>query len=377
MDELRVLLLSASLGGGHTKANQALAQLLEAQRPGASVSYSDYLAYLHPLQRAVVEVPYTAWLRYYPAGYRYFYNWTNRPGEPKAITAPFGWAGLPAMRRDLERVRPQIVISSYTAPVALADAARKRYGYRFLNAMIVTDYEAHRHWARPEADLIMVATEAVRQQIAANGVDPSRIQVTGIPIDPRYTDLPSREALRERLGFEPERPVIMLSAGATGAYRSHAAVMETLGRLAIPTRVLVTGVRGGPSVEQVGRVTVHRYGYTDAFPELLGASDLVVGKAGGLTVSEACALGVPMLIYDPIPGQEEGNARYLEAAGAARWARDLLELRTLLTDLLIDVPRRARMGAAARAIGKPHAARDVARTVLEHYGKVEKLETHV
>ncbi len=350
-------------------ANEALAAALKAADPQAEVHFSDYLAYLNWIQRGVVQWPYLAWLRWYPSGYRWFYRWTNRPGEPQVITNSFSWAGAARMERDLARLRPNLVVSSFIAPVSLAGAVRERRSKSFFNALIVTDYEAHRHWARPEADLFLVATDQVKSELVALGMDAAKIAVTGIPISPRYADLAqhkeTKAELRLRLGLEPDIPVILLSAGAKGIYHSYDRVVDLLSHLPLPVQVLLlAGSEASAGPVQTGPVRLHRYGFTELFPEFLAASDLVLGKAGGLTVSEACSLGIPMLIYDPIPGQEEGNAAFLEKVGAAIWPRNLPTLRAQLLALLGSPERLVQMAEAARSLGRPQAASEAAKLLV-------------
>lgn len=370
-DELRALVLSASLGGGHLKAGEALEQALGDLVPGFNALHVDYLNYLTRAQRALSVDIYMWWLRNNPASYRYFYHWSNRAEAPKVVTAGFSVAGLAGLARDLRRTRPQLVLSSYTAPAALADAARTRLGLNFLNAMLVTDYSAHYHWARPEADLFLVATDAVKEGLVEWGIDPGKIVVTGIPILPRYTELvgADKAALRARFGLPDDEPVVLMSAGGLGSlYHGADDVVEACTTLGMRVQLLLLAGSGAVGTERVGGATVHRLGYTSLFPELLAASDLVVGKAGGLTVAEATALGVPMLIYQPIPGQEEGNARYLEGLGAALWAGSAWEVRRDLLALLQDPARRAAMSRAASSVGRPHAAHDAARAILDRLG---------
>lgn len=362
------LFLSASLGGGHLRAGEALARALS---PQVRAEHRDYLAYLNPAQRGISAGVYLLWLRHSPASYRYFYHWSNRPQEPAFVTAPFSWAGAAGLRRDLRALRPRLVVSSYTAPAALAGALRERGEGDFLNVMVVTDYSAHKHWARPEADLVLVASDMVRAQLISRGLDPARVAVTGIPIDPQHGDLAAldragRLALRERLGFSPELPLVLVSAGGQGHYRSFGRVLDALA--AMPTRVQVLALagsgRGGGEVEERGSARIAHLGYRGDFAELLAASDLVVGKAGGLTVAETTALGVPMVVFDPIPGQEEGNADELRRAGAGVWTRSEHDLAHELSRLLLDPEARAHMSAAAARMGRPHAAQAAASLIL-------------
>ncbi|WP_328774690.1 MGDG synthase family glycosyltransferase [Deinococcus aquaedulcis] len=368
-DPLRALIVSASFGSGHHQANGALDAALRARGVPLQVRHADLLKYMSPVERTVTAGTYDLWVRHMPAVYRAFYQWTDREQAPTAQV--FGWLGYRAMRRDVQEVRPEAVVSSYPTPVALADNVRRRTGAEFLNALVVTDYRVHQHWARAEADLLMVPSEEAREQMLGCRIPPERVAVTGIPIAGIYRELvgADKAALRAKHGLDPELPLILLSAGGTGSYRAQGRVLTELANLGVRVQVLVLAGADGHGVAQLGGATLHRLGFTTSFPELLAAADLVVGKAGGLTVAEATTLGVPMVIHAPIPGQEEYNALYLERRGAAIWARTLAELRPAVLRAL-DGDEHARMSRAAHAASQPDAADRVAAELLRRLGRV-------
>jgi len=365
---VRAMLLSASFGSGHGQAVRALKEAL-AEAGVENCAEADYLKFVPAWERGPVTWTYAFWLRYWPGAYRWFYHWSNRPSEPKLITEAFGRAGLSNIRRMLREADPDVIIASYATVIAVISRARAAEGMSFTNALVVTDLRAHRHWARPEADLVFAANEETKADLVGHGLEPEKVHVTGIPILPAYTRLPGKEELRARRGFDG-RPVVLLSSGGTGSYRSYRVVLKAMLESGLPMQ-LVTFDRqdSGFRVEDRGPVRWFRPGYRDDYPEWLGAADLVAGKAGGLTASEAMALGVPMLIYDPIPGQEEGNAEYLERHGAAIWARRLPDFGAALERLLRDGSLRARMGARARALGRPDSAAAIVRILLKEAGR--------
>lgn len=367
---LRALILSAAFGSGHHQANDALDRALRAAGVPLQARHADFTAYLNAFERAVTVGTYAAWLRYAPGMYKAFYEWTDQETEPRALTGTFGWLGLRGMLRDVHELRPEVVVSSFPTPVALAHTARTRLGVDFLNALVVTDYRVHHHWARPEAELLMVPHEAAREQMTRWGIPATQVAVTGIPIAPVYRALigADRAALRERHGLRAEEPLILISGGGTGTYRALKRVLNELSNLGRRVQVLVLAGAQARGVTRVGGATVHALGFTTAFPELLAAADLVVGKAGGLTVAEATTLGVPLVIFEPIPGQEEYNADYLVRHGAGLWARELAEVRPAVLRAL-DADERARLSANARALSVPDAADRVAAALLRALGR--------
>jgi processive 1,2-diacylglycerol beta-glucosyltransferase len=369
---LRVFEFSAAFGGGHAQASDALSLALQDLRPDLIRTQGDFVSYLNRFERLWTLDLYSYWLEYAPGGYRWFYNWTDREQEPKFITSTFNYLGLPGLLRDMTAAGPGLVLSSFPTNVALADTARRRLAQHFLNALVITDYRVHHHWARPEADLLLVATEQAREQLLhwgkQWGLDERRVAVSGIPISKRFTPLLDRTPgqvaeLRIKHGLDPHIPLLVVSSGGKGTYPTLNRLLSVLSGLGRRVQVIVTSGRGALGAERVGGATILRTGYTEAFPELLAAADLVVGKAGGLTVAETTALGVPMVVYEPIPGQEEYNAEYLLGHGAGLWPKDVNALRRSLLQVL-DPGERAGFSHNARVLGVPDAADRGAKAVL-------------
>lgn len=367
---LRALFVSASIGSGHHQAQMAVQQALEARGVPLETRQGDAVAYLGPTERVWTVDLYAFELRYAPWLYAWFYHGTDHDRPFSLIVSFCRWVGLRGMQRDLEQTLPELVVSSYWSSVPLADTVRRRTGLSFVQALVVTDYRAHRHWIRPEAELTMVASEETAQQMVERGADPAKIFVTGIPIHARFRQLigADRAALREKHGLRADLPLLLVSGGGNGDYRALNELLSELSNLGRRVQVLLLAGARGRGVKQSGSATIHRLGHTTDFAELLAASDLVVGKAGGLTVAEATALGVPMVVFGPIPGQEEHNADFLERHGAGVWVRQRRDLRGAVLRAL-DEDERERMSQCARAVGRPDAADQVAEVLLRHLGR--------
>lgn len=370
---VRALFMSVSLGAGHDQAQRAVKEAFARRGVNLLAEEHDSVEYLNAFERSFTVDLYEFELKYAPWLYRGFYWFTDQDQPWNFISRMFTWLGMGAFENDLRTHAPEVVVNTYWAPAAVCDTLRARTGQRFLNALIVTDYRAHLHWARRDTDLLMVASEETRAQMLERGVPADRVEVTGIPISPAFREVlrQDREALRRKLaaelGLRPDLPLLLISGGGRGHYQP-GEVLRELGNLGRAVQVLVPASREGERVEQVGGATVRHLGFRRDFPRLLAASDLVVGKAGGLTVAEATALGVPLVVYRPIPGQEEYNADFLERHGAGLWARKRHDIRPLVLRAL-DPTEHARLSAGARAVGLPDAADRVAGAILERLGE--------
>lgn len=367
---LRALFVTASIGAGHHQAQMAVQLALRGRGVALEDVQSDVVGYLSPAERSWTVDLYAFELRRAPWLYAWFYRHTDHRRRFSMIEFLCRHIGLRGMERDLARTQPELVLSSYWSSVPLAHRLRPQVRGPFVNALVVTDYRAHRHWVRPEADVVMVATEETRDQVLERGLDAGKVVVTGIPISGRFRQLigADKARLRAERGLRPDLPLVLISGGGTGTYPAQERVLAELGNLGRPVQALVMSAGDRAGVSQIGGATVHSLGFSTDFPELLAASDLVVGKAGGLTVAEASALGVPLVIHAPIPGQEEHNADFLVRHGAALWARTLPELRPAVLRAL-DQGEHARLSAGARAVGVPDAADRVAAELLRRLGR--------
>lgn len=366
MKPLRTMFFSAAIGSGHHQAQRAVALALKAKGVPIEDQQLEALDYMNALERGMGVDLYTFELKYAPWLYRAFYNSTDR-GQVWNHAVEFMFRqGQRRFEPELLTFRPDVVVSSFWAPTAVAGRIREVNKLKFLNALVVTDYRVHLHWARREADLLLVAAEETREQMLKRGIPAERVVVTGIPISPVFRELQQADqaALRDKHGLKPEVPLILLSAGGTGVYRSLRVVLRELGNLGQRVQVVVPGSQAGAGIEQLGGATLHHLDFTPDFPELLAASDLVVGKAGGLTVAEATALGVPMVVFDPIPGQEEHNADFLARHGAGLYVRNLRDLRRAVRRAL-NADDHAELSRAALALGRVDAADRVANAILK------------
>lgn len=369
-EDERALFLYSPVGGGHYHASRILMEAWRARDAARSAENIDYLRFMPAWERRLWPGLYLLALRHWPSLWRRYRRWTNRPSEPRFIRDRVTHVGVRAFAEMLRRARPRLVVSTIGGAAALAGAARAQLaneGISFVNALVVSGFRAHHHWARPEADLFFVACDAAKADLVSRGIEGSRISVVGIPVASHLSPLVGDEKARARarLGLGGD-PVVLVSSGATGAYRAFDDLLEVLARLGRPIDVLAFKGDARPGVEQRGAMRLHRLGPRPDFCDWLAASDLVVGKLGGHTAAEAFAAGVPIVVYQPIPGQEEENAAWVEAAGAALWPRARGELAATLARLLDGEAgrrqRRALAGGALR-LARPGAAAQIARAL--------------
>jgi processive 1,2-diacylglycerol beta-glucosyltransferase len=367
----RIAVLHATAGNGHKRAAEALAAAVAELEAHATVREVDTLVFASRLYRGTYAASYNAMARHAPRLWGALYHsWAMAPVNRG--TAPVRLAldrlNLRRLVRVVERERPDAVVCTHFLPVEALSPGRGR-GLGAPLHCVITDFAAHPFWAFPHVDRYFVAADAVADELAGHGVSRRRIEVTGIPVDPRFALRIGREAACARFGLDPDRPVVLVMGGGRGV----GPLGELAERLAALTRgmqvLVVCGtnarLRDGIDRLPAGRTgRIRTLGFTDEVDVLLEACDAVVSKAGGLTCSEALVKGAPLVVFRPTPGQEVRNARFLASAGAAVHADSADEVLATLAHWVADPGARARVREAQARIARPDAAAAIARRVM-------------
>jgi len=372
-DGPRVAILHATAGGGHKRAAQAIASAVAALDPRALVREVDALVFASRLYRQTYAQSYNAMAARAPGLWGVLYHsWGSAPVNRG--TAPVRLAldrlNLRRLVRVVEREQPDAVVCTHFLPVEALSPVRGRGRLRVPLYCVITDFTAHPFWAFPHVDRYFVGSERVATELAGHGVERGRIEVTGIPIDPRFARPIGREAARHRMALDPAAPAVLVMGGGSGV----GPLADLAERLAaLPSRPVVVVVCGTNArlradiaarpAARAGRIQA--LGYTTEVDVLLEACDVVVSKAGGLTCAEALVKRTPLVIFRPTPGQEVANAEFLESGGAAVRAGSIDEVAAQVERWLGDPAARERAREAAGRLAKPQAAETIARRVVE------------
>lgn len=253
----------------------------------------------------------------------------------------------------IQALQPDLVICTYPTVAGVLAQQRLKGVLDVPLVTVVTDYAVHNQWIHPGVDLYIVGCENVYEGLVARGINPNLIWITGIPVSPKFEWKLDRQAILKKLGLSPERPTVLVMGGAYGILSGTKWICKVLADTAFPVQsIIVCGqdeklYKSLESVIEEGRNPIVRFGYVKNVEELMSAADMIITKAGGLTVSEALTKRVPLVIYRPIPGQEEENAIYLEGIGAGRVAKSEEELEKIIFDLLEHPQDLERMRRAA------------------------------
>jgi len=364
----RVLIASMSVGGGHGKAGACVADALGDLAPDWDVRSVDLADYAAGWFRTLYVAGYLFIVRRVPWLWGFLYRHPPRRGG----TLP-PWAlrtGLRPFERLVRELQPDAILATQITASEAAASLRARGIHRGANATIVTDFDSHPSWRSDGIDLFFVPDEAIRDGLARVGIAAERIKATGVPISPAFEQSFNLAVLKARHRIRPGVPVVLLMGGSLGlgGMEDTARALLASGR---PLDLLVvTGhnARLRKRLERLqppGATRLRVFGYVDYVAELMAASDLFVSKPGGLSMTEAMTLAVPTLAICPLPGQEEANARHLQALGAVDGLRPGESIAAAVERLLADAAARSRLSAAAREAVHPGSARRIAARIIE------------
>lgn len=371
---MRILIVTVTAGAGHNAAAAALDEAWRAWRPDDAVDRVDLVKFFSPLHKKIYSDGYVKVVERAPELWGMFFSKTD---NPKFVERLNKWArAIPSPSRKkfaahLRAFKPDAVLCTHFLPNELLGMLRKKDKSTppFI-CTVVTDFEAHALWMDPCVDLYCVAADETKARLVARGIAAETIAVTGIPVSAKFSSTPDAKAVRKACGLRDDLPVLLVLGGGFGM----GPVAEILGELNnAPGHFQILVVAGrNEKLRSKLAAQDHKHptrvlGFSSNMHELMAIADLIITKPGGLTTSEALAMGKPLFILNPIPGQEAANSDFLLERGAAAKANRVEDLPFRIGQL-IGAKKLSEMSKAAKALGRPHAARAICEEVLRRAG---------
>jgi processive 1,2-diacylglycerol beta-glucosyltransferase len=271
------------------------------------------------------------------------------------------------LQRLLETTRPDVIVCTQAYPCGVVADFKKHHGVRIPLVGVLTDYAPHLYWFHDTVDIYVVPSESVKQRFVTRGVSADRVQVLGIPIDLQFLQPSDRDATARQFGLDPTAPIILIMGGG-GGFGQLREIISSLDHLPYGCQLVVlTGTNRSLLAWLQRQRFRHRMvalGYTQDVSKLMDLAMLLVSKPGGLTASEALAKHVPLVIVNPIPGQEAYNARFLLSQGAAVQAGSATTVRQTVRDLFDNPEQLETLRRRSAELAHPNAALDVASLVM-------------
>jgi processive 1,2-diacylglycerol beta-glucosyltransferase len=369
----KVLVLSASAGAGHIRAAQAVERAFRELGAAREVRHVDTLEYTNKLFRRLYAKAYLDVVNRMPEVLGWLYDYLDKPWERERRRLALDKLNTRPFVKMLRQYQPDIIVCTHFLPAEIVSWLKARERLMSRQAIVVTDMDVHAMWLCHHYEQYFVALPETREHLMQLGIPQEKLTVSGIPIDPVFGVEKDKREMRRKHGLREDVCTILVSAGGFGVgpiehlfqslleLRHEAQAVVICGRNE-ELRARLEQLAG--NLPSGARVQIKPIGYTTSMDEYMAASDLLLGKPGGLTSSEALARGLVMVIVNPIPGQEERNSDHLLEEGVAIRCNNLPVLAYKIDKLLDDRERFQEMKASARRLARPRAAQEIVSKLL-------------
>lgn len=375
-NKYRLMIMTASIGCGHNQAAKVIEKKLLEKDDRIQIEILDIIDIFPPAIGQFIKNTYIKIIDRTPNWYKLLYKITERLNRADKVNSIFLYKHIKKTYRLIEEFNPHIILFTNPLPLILVSYLKRKNKITSYTATIITDYTAHRVWLDPSINTYFVGSSILKGQMVKRGINSLKIQVTGIPVDEKFIRPINRNRKMAELGLDINLPTILIMGGGLGL-GSIEEILNTTNQINRPLQLLVVAGKNQDLEKRLRfkaynpKHRVRIFGFSNNIYELMACSQLLVSKAGGLTMTEAVNKKLPILVYDPIPGQEVKNAQYFSHLGAARYLKGLEDVRISIEELLYEEAyKRYKMVKSCSKICKPEAAEDIAQFILEKLSRM-------
>ena len=365
----RVLLMYISQVSGHRQGAVAISKSIKSIDPDCEVLSINGFGYIYPVMEKIINTTYMGVIKRAPKIWEYLYD------NPKVIKFSEKWkqsihkSSHKKLKPLIDEFKPDVVVCTQAFPCGMVADYKITHQLPMTVIGVLTDYAPHLYWLHEGVDYYVVPSQEASDRYVKEGIPEEQIKILGIPIRMKFAGHTGAANIAKKLGLDLNIPTILIMGGGQGLGPMKEAV-KSLVRLERALQLIVicgTNVKLVNWIKKTQRRTSKKiifYDYASNVDELMEVSTLIVSKPGGMTTSECLAKGLPMVIVDPIPGQEERNSQFLVRQGIAIRVDDKRHIAREIDVLLNNPKQLVAMKQAALKNGKPMAAESIAQLIL-------------
>lgn len=369
---MKVLIISVTCGQGHNSTAKAILKQLEAN--GIECTVLDAFEHINRILAKALDDGYQLSTKYISKPYASFYKLAEhrkKNAEDTSSVKVVNTLLASKLRRYIEDYNPDVIVTTHCFAAAMVDILKEKKIIHSVNIGIVTDFTAHPFWEESiHFDYIVTPSELLNLQLIRKGFTAEKILPFGIPIDPKFAvETTTKEKAREELGLLPDKLTILVMSGSMG-FGNIRSVVAKLDMLPTDFQAIVVCGNNAEAKVEIDSMrktkTFLTFGYVNNVDYLMTAADCIVTKPGGLTSSEALAKRLPMIIVNPIPGQEDRNTEFLLNSGAAMAASETCPVDEVIYQFLQNTKRRELMKESIDFLRHPEST----KTLCDFIAKV-------
>ncbi len=371
----KILIFYGSYGGGHLSAAKSIRDYIEKNYSDSQVELVDCVEYVNKLFNKLTTKAYKDFSKNARWIWKHLY-YDSESGSLSRICNTINRLMAIKLNRLIQEFQPDLIISTHPFSSQMCAILKEKGKLNCKVATILTDYASHNQWLVKSEfiDYYFVAQQGMVDDLVSRGVNKDKIHVTGIPLSSRFLQSYNKQKILEDYGLTSDKNTILFFAGGEFGFGKDKtfnrlkAIIDNLPNLQV---VAVAG-RNEKMKERFDELVkttrtesnVKILSFTNQVPELMSVSDLVITKPGGLTTTESLASGLPLIIIDPLPGQEEENAEFIENSGAGIWVKDSDNIESILLDIFNSPTKLEDMKSKARLIAKKNSTQNIVETLL-------------
>ncbi len=369
---MKILVFHASAGQGHKKAAEVVGKALLAHgNDSLDIEVLDALDFMPDFSKKNYLNFYYYCVKYIPNLWGWFYEFTDRPNVYKNIRPIRRLYNQLISKRLVEKIMrdpPDLIVSTHFFASEVAAHLKATRDLKSRLITVVTDFMPHTFWINAITDAYWVMAEDTKKDLVRRGVPEPLIFAKGIPVESVFKKQDKKNEMLEKHGLSKERFTILLTSGSFG-FAAYEAVLKELAVFSDKIQAFVVCGNNQAVKCQLEKLSfsypVKVFGFVNFMHELMEASDLMIAKSGGLTSSEGLAKGIPMVVTQPIPGQETRNVDFLKFHEAAFFIQSPEQVKLIVDNILKHPTLLESKRLAIARIAKPDAALDLARFAFE------------
>lgn len=373
----KVIIFYASYGGGHLSAARSIKEYIENHYDDVELKLVDCMEYVNKVVNKVTTKAYAEMAKKAPRTWGRVY-WKSQKGPLAHISTTSNKVLSLKLNKLLKDFKPNIIISTHPFGTQMCAYLKKLGKLNAKIATVMTDYAPHDQWLvfNKYVDYYFVSHEGMKKQLIDKGISKEKVFATGIPLSNKFLLKYDKKQILQNFGLSPDRKTVLFFGGGefglgkTQTFKIFKSFVENNNNIqivAISGKNLKMKENFENLVKELDKEKfVKVLEYTDKVPELMSISDLVVTKPGGLTTTESLASGLPIVVINPIPGQEEENATYLEKHKVAIWIKKNDNVEEILNNLFSNPSKMREMKIRARLLAKKNSTRDICKILLDN-----------
>lgn len=371
----KILIFYGSYGGGHLSAARSIKEYIDLNYKDTETYMVDCIEYINKALNKVTTKAYSEMAKSAHWAWKKLYYGSENGAFAKVNDKAQKLLSI-KLNKLLQDYNPDLIISTHPFSSHMCAILKKKKKINSKIATIITDYAPHKQWLMHPAyvDYFFVAHDGMKQDLLKRGIKENQIKVTGIPLSNRFLAHYNKEKILSEFNLSINKKTILFFAGGEQGFGKDKIfnMLKTIINAFPSLQIIAISGKNDKMkkhfdelvLETNSNETVKIIKYTNKIAELMSVSDLVITKPGGLTTTESLASGLPIIVINPIPGQEEENAEFLEEKGVAVWIKKHDNIEKELYEIFNSPDKLQSMKINARLLAKKNSTRDICEILL-------------